>query len=191
VTIGDSESSNAHVNAASLGIGMSLGILLGILIWPLPGGMHFSLGVAGGALITGLVLGKTMKTGPFVWTLSYGTASVLNQLGLLLFLAYAGSTAGPAIVAAFHSSEVWYIVASGAIVTACFFIAVYLFGLYFSKMGRASLTGSIAGAGTQPAVLAHANFLINNPGVNLGYALVYPVAMIVKVIIAPLIGTLL
>ncbi len=43
---------------------------------------------------------------------------------------------------------------------------------------------------TQPAVLAHANEATGgDPRVNLGYALVYPAAMIVKVVLAPFIGT--
>jgi putative transport protein len=47
----------------------------------------------------------------------------------------------------------------------------------------------VAGTQTQPAVLAYANDTTGaDPRVNLGYALVYPVAMIVKVVAAPLLG---
>mgnify|MGYP003341686041 CR=1 FL=1 len=43
--------------------------------------------------------------------------------------------------------------------------------------------------GPAPAVLAYANEVTkDDPRVNLGYALVYPAAMIVKVIAAPFIG---
>ena len=49
--------------------------------------------------------------------------------------------------------------------------------------------GVLAGTQTQPAVLAYANEQTGDDArVNLGYALVYPVAMIVKVVVAPLIG---
>jgi putative transport protein len=52
-----------------------------------------------------------------------------------------------------------------------------------------TLAGIVAGTQTQPAVLAYANDVTKaDPRVNLGYALVYPVAMIVKVILAPIIG---
>ena len=47
----------------------------------------------------------------------------------------------------------------------------------------------LAGTQTQPAVLAYANDVTKDDSrVNLGYALVYPAAMIVKVIAAPFIG---
>jgi putative transport protein len=42
---------------------------------------------------------------------------------------------------------------------------------------------------TQPAVLAYANDrAAGDPRVNLGYALVFPVAMILKVLLAPIVG---
>jgi putative transport protein len=47
----------------------------------------------------------------------------------------------------------------------------------------------MAGSQTQPAVLAYVNEHTNDdPRVNLGYAVAYPVAMIVKVLIAPIVG---
>ena len=53
------------------------------------------------------------------------------------------------------------------------------------------MAGQVAALGTQPAVLAYANErTAADPRVNLGYALVYPVAMIVKVVLAPIIGSL-
>ena len=59
-----------------------------------------------------------------------------------------------------------------------------LAGTYGPRMG-----GILAGTQTQPAVLAYANETTkDDPRVNLGYALVYPAAMIVKVIAAPFIG---
>ena len=60
-----------------------------------------------------------------------------------------------------------------------------------SRTYGATLAGVISGTQTQPAVLAYSNDITHaDPRVNLGYALVYPVAMIVKVILAPLIGGL-
>jgi len=52
-----------------------------------------------------------------------------------------------------------------------------------------TLSGAMGGSQTQPAVLAFANDrTTSDPRVSLGYALVYPAAMIIKVLIAPLIG---
>lgn len=187
---GDSETRASHVNAAGLGLGMSIGILFGLLRWPLPGGTTFSLGVAGGSLLVGLVLGRTMRTGPIVWSLPAPVSSAIGQLGMLLFLAYAGSTAGPAMKNAFGDDEVWLILGIGVVITTSVGAAMLLLGRMVGKLDAPMTAGTIAGTATQPAVLAQANAASGSPRVNLGYALVYPAAMIVKVIVAPLVGTL-
>lgn len=188
--LGDSETGASAVNAAGLGVGLSIGIMFGLLVWPLPGGEHFSLGIAGGSLLAGLLLGRIMKTGPITWSLPSTVSSTLTQLGMLLFLAYAGSTSGPALVKAFKSDEMPYILLAGFIVTSVTACALFFAGRYIAKLPGDTLAGTIAGSATQPAVLAHANSIAQSANINLGYALVYPTAMIVKVILAPLIGTL-
>ena len=50
------------------------------------------------------------------------------------------------------------------------------------------VAGLIAGSQTQPAILAHANAATGfDPRVALGYALVYPVAMVVKIVVVQVI----
>jgi putative transport protein len=39
----------------------------------------------------GLIVGRAGRTGPVLWSLPHGVASTLSQLGMMLFLAYAGS----------------------------------------------------------------------------------------------------
>ena len=64
-------------------------------------------------------------------------------------------------------------------------------GKHVAGFAGRKLAGVIAAAQTQPAVLAYANQRTDNdPDVNLGYALVYPAAMIAKVILGPLVGRL-
>lgn len=187
---GDSETKAAQFNAAALGVGLSLGVLLGLLQFPLPGGESFSLGIAAGALITGLVLGKTMRTGSLVWTMPTQVSSALSQLGMLLFLAYAGSTAGPALLTALGDDEVWLVLLLGVVVTGLTAVALVVVVARVGRLSGPFTAGVVAGAATQPAVLAQANATSASPKVNVGYALVYPAAMIVKVIAAPLVGTL-
>ena len=170
--------------------GLMLGLLLGVIIFPLPGGGTFSLGLAGGPLVVGLVLGRLRRTGPFIWALPFPAATALNQLGILLFLAYAGTNAGDDLVAAMQSDQgdpdpdrrAWSSPGSRPSRST-------LLGPAVSGIAGPRLAGVIAGFQTQPAVLTFANERNGaDPRVNLGYALAYPVAMIVKVILAPLIG---
>ena len=96
---------------------MSLGLLVGLITLPLPGGGSFALGVAGGPLLVGLVLGRVQRTGPVLWTIPYQASSAVNQLGMLLFLAYAGSTAGHALAQAMGSDQGVRLLAAGVVVT--------------------------------------------------------------------------
>lgn len=57
ILFGDSYFKSSQVNLFSFGLGIALGLLLGTISWPLPGGVSFKLGLAGGPLIVGLVLG--------------------------------------------------------------------------------------------------------------------------------------
>jgi putative transport protein len=55
---GDSIKSTTEVSYVAVGLGMSLGVLLGLIQVPIPGIGQFSLGLAGGPLIAALILGR-------------------------------------------------------------------------------------------------------------------------------------
>lgn len=186
---GDSEKAASHFSLTNFGLGLALGVLVGLIEFPIPGGGSFALGMAGGPLVVGLVLGRLQRTGGLLWTLPLAASNTLNHLGMMLFLAYAGSNSGAALAAAIVEPIGWKLFVAGFVVTAAagvghLVIVRFLGGLYGPK-----LAGAIAGAQTQPAVLAYSNTKSNDdPRVNLGYALAYPIGMIVKVILAPLLG---
>jgi putative transport protein len=157
---------------------------------PLPAGGTLALGVAGGPLLVGLVLGRLQRTGPVLWTIPYQASGAVNQLGMLLFLAYAGSTAGHALVLAATSVQGLRLLVAGFVVTGLSALALLFLWPRVAGVRGPRLAGQIAAVDTQPAVLAYANErAAYDPRVNLGYALVYPVAMIVKVVLAPILGT--
>ena len=62
--LGDSERRVAEVDGMAFGIGLVLGLLLGIVSFPLPGGQGFQLGAAAGPLIVGMLLGALRRTRP-------------------------------------------------------------------------------------------------------------------------------
>ena len=189
--LGDSERGASDLNPVGLALGISLGLLVGLVTVPLPGGGTFALGVAGGTLLVGLLLGRLQRTGKVLWTIPYQASSALNQLGMLLFLAYAGSNAGDALAEAAASDEGPRLLALGLVVTSLTAAVMLLASPRLAAVSGPRLAGQVAALGTQPAVLAYANErTAADPRVNLGYALVYPVAMIVKVVLAPIIGSL-
>ncbi|WP_217912774.1 aspartate:alanine exchanger family transporter [Miltoncostaea marina] len=184
--LGDSERGPADLNAVGLALGLTLGILLGLVPLPSPVGGTFEIGLAAGPLVAGLVLGRQIRSGPIVWAVPYTASIVLQQLGLLIFLAYAGSNAGGALADALGGTEWLRILALGTLVTALaaggLLVVTRRLGVHGPR-----LAGVIAGAQTQPAVLAFAQERSPDQRVGLGYALIVPAAMIVKILAAQMI----
>ena len=189
--LGDSDHGTSDINPLGLAIGMALGLLLGALPVPVPGLGHLELGSAAGPLIVGLVLGRLGRTGRVVWTLPHQAAETLTQIGLLLFLAYAGGRAGSAFVEAVRTPLGLKILLAGFVVTALHALVLLAVGRRVLQASGPRLAGIIAGSQTQPAVLAYANEETRHDArVALGYALVYPVAMVVKILTAQILTLL-
>lgn len=189
--LGDSARGLSDINPAALGLGLVAGLLLGELPVPVPGGGSFTIGAAAGTLLVGLVMGRVGRLGPVVTSLPHTATAVLSEIGLLIFLAYAGANAGGQILNAFASGDVVSILALGAAVTTVVGAALYVSMRWGFRSGGTRLSGIVAGAQTQPALLAFANGRTgHDPRVALGYALVYPTAMVVKILLAQVLGGL-
>lgn len=183
--LGDSERGMAELNPVALGLGISVGMLLGLVQIPLPGGSHLTLGVAAGALIVGLVMGRVGRIGRFVTTIPNAAATALGELGLLIFLAYAGSKAGSQILQAIGSGEIVTLAGIGVLVTSVAMFGTYLVIRHVLHLGGTKLSGVIAGAQTNTAILAFAQERAHHDvRVALGYSLVYPSALVVKILLA-------
>ena len=95
---GDTVKAAAEFSYVSLGIGMVLGVLLGLIPIPIPGVGTVTLGIGGGPLIVALILGKLRRTGPMLWTMPLPANIVLRNFGLAMFLATVGVNAGQPFV---------------------------------------------------------------------------------------------
>ena len=189
VFFGDSEKGAQTFSLTALALGLALGVFIGMLEFPVPGGGQFALGMAGGPLLMGLLLGRVRKTSNLLWSLPPAASLTLNHLGMMLFLAYAGSNSGAALADAIVKPVGWRLLVVGVIVTLVAAAMQLTVTRMFGGVTGPRLAGVMAGGQTQPAVLAYANSRSgDDPRVNLGYALAYPIAMIVKVLLAPLIG---
>lgn len=181
---GDSYRALGEIDALAFSVGIAAGLALGAISVPIPGGGQFSLGSAGGPLIAGLVLGALGRTGPFVWQPPYTAGLTLRQLGIVLFLAGIGLRAGPAFSSAIVEPSALLVIATGAAATTSALL-VLLAGTRVVPLPPHTLVGVTAGMQTQPAVLAYASDQLDDDRVvQLGYASVYPVAVIAKIVIA-------
>lgn len=183
---GDSYKALSEVNLLSLSLGLALGVLLGLIPIPLPGGVRITLGMAGGPLLVGLVLGALRRTGGIVWTIPYSANLTLRQIGLSLLLAGIGVRSGYTFLTSFTASGGLQVFFGGALITLIIAFLTLLIGYKVLKVPFGMLTGMLAGLGTQPAALGFGLQQADNELPNLGYALVFPVATITKVVVAQL-----
>jgi putative transport protein len=188
---GDSYRALSEINLLTFNLGLMVGLLLGLVPIPLPGGITLKLGLAGGPLIAGLVLGKLGRTGPLVWHLPYSANLLLRQVGLVLFFAGVGTRAGRAFFETLTGAGGLVIFAAGAVITCFTALTMLWIGYKVFRIPMSLLTGMLAGLQTQPAVLSYALEQSRNELPNIGYATVFPVATIAKILLAQLILTLL
>ncbi|MCI1747333.1 MAG: hypothetical protein LKI24_04015 [Acidipropionibacterium sp.] len=150
---------------------------------PLPTG-SFTIGAAAGTLIVGLVFGRLGSVGRLPVATPTAAANALSSLGMLIFLAYAGTKAGLQFASAMGSSLGWKAALLGFL-TTCAGAAAFLLAGRLHRIDWVQVSGQIAGAQTQPAILAFANTRTSfDTRVSLGYALVYPTAMVGKIVLA-------
>jgi putative transport protein len=190
--LGDSFRSLSEIDIMTFSLGLALGLLLGVVPIPLPGGITVKLGMAGGPLIVALILGAMERTGPFVWNLPYNANLTLRQIGLILFLAGVGSRAGYAFVNTLTQGGTGLLIfGAGATITLIVAFAMLFIGYRILKLPFGILIGMLAGLQTQPAVLGYALEQSQNELPNVGYAEVYPVATIAKIIFAQVLLTVM
>lgn len=182
--LGDSYRALGEFDITAVGLGIALGLLVGLIAVPLPGGGSFRLGFAGGPLIIGLLLGARERTGPFVWQMPYGANLTLRELGAVLFLAGIGTRSGQAFASTFGSGDTAVLVLAGVAVTTSVAALTLLVGHHVLHIPVARLIGMLAGIQTQPAVLAYAVEQSGDDRPNVGYATVFPIAMVTKIVLA-------
>ncbi len=184
---GDSYRAVSEFDVLPLALGLALGILLGLVPIPLPGGLTLRLGMAGGPLIVALTVGAIGRTGSFLWNIPYSTNLTLRQFGLVLFLAGVGSRAGYSFVTTLTQGNGVGLFVAGALITMATALAVIWCGYRLLKIPMGLLTGMLAGLQTQPALLSFAAEQSGDDLPNIGYAAVYPVATITKIVLAQMI----
>ncbi|PKL75425.1 MAG: transporter, partial [Candidatus Melainabacteria bacterium HGW-Melainabacteria-1] len=114
--IGDSLRALSETDFASLSLGVLLGLLLGELPIPIPGGGHLKLGLGGGALLVSLILGWAGRSGPIIWQLPLEVNLTFRQLGLMLFFAAVGLRSGAPFVQALQTQGL-SLMLIGAVIT--------------------------------------------------------------------------
>jgi putative transport protein len=181
--LGDSYRALSEMDVLTFSLGCAMGLALGLVPISLPGGLDLRLGLAGGPLIVALLFGHLGRTGPVLWTLPYSVNLTVRQLGLILFLAGIGTRAGYDFVRYLGIGSGLLIFVAGAGMTFSAAALTLWAGRRLLDLPFGELAGTLAGLQTQPAVLGFALEQTKDESPNVGYATVYPVAMIAKVLL--------
>lgn len=149
--IGYAERQTEVTDLVAVGLGLIAGTLLGLLVITI-GGIPVTLGLGGGVLVVGIFFGWLRSTRP-VWGMIPGpTQWIFINLGLNLFIACVGISAGPRAIAALKQAGVSILLA-GVCLTTVPHLLTWIFGRYLVKLNPALLLGAMTGAGTCTAAL--------------------------------------
>lgn len=169
-------------------IGIFLGVLLGSVPIFIPGvPQAVKLGLAGGPLIVAILLAKY---GPKYKVVTFTTNSanmMIREIGISLFLAAVGLSAGEGFVEAIVNGGYWWIL-FGFIITVLPLLIVGILARKGMKMDYFSLMGLMSGAMTDPPALAYANTVATNDRAAVAYATVYPLTMFLRIFTAQILA---
>jgi AspT/YidE/YbjL antiporter-like protein len=192
VILGNESKQLKNPNLLSLFIGIILGLVLGSIPIMIPGiSTPIKLGIAGGPIIVGILMGAF---GPRFHIATYTTRSanlMLRQLGLTIYLAGLGLSAGAGFFATVFTMEglKWVLVSIALCVIPVLlvgFIAARVF-----KMDYADNVGMLCGGMANPFALDYAGTGSDGDDPAVAYATVYPVSIFLRVISAQILILLL
>lgn len=179
---GDSIKAETEFSFVSLGLGLVLGGLVGLIPIPVPGIGSVKLGIAGGPLVVSLALGYYGCLGPFNWRMPMVANIVLRNFGLTLFLAAVGLSSGAPFAQHIGGAGLNLLLA-GVFVLLTVVLIVLLVGYFILRMRFDEVLGFASGATGNPAILAYANQLAPTGKPDIGYAMIFPgVGTILKII---------
>lgn len=154
-----------------VGLGIVLGGLVGllsVLVWGVP----LTLTASGGALVGGLVFGWMRSAYPFFGRIPEPAIWIFDTLGLCMFIAVVGITAGPGFMAGLQKTGPTLVLV-GLVSAVLPHTLSILFGRYVLRMNPLIVLGACAGAGTITAALRAVQDKAQSNIPALGYTVPY------------------
>ncbi len=182
--VGNSNTQLDHPHLIQVFLGITLGVLLGSIPFDIPGiPQPVKLGLAGGPLIVSILIAKFGIKFNLVTYTRFSAKKMLQEIGIMLFLAAVGLGAGKSFVSTFQEVGLsWFIY--GIFITMVPMIIILLIGRFVLKLNAAQLMGFASGSTTNPPALAFSNTADATGKASLSYATVYPLTMFLRVMSA-------
>lgn len=158
-----------------------LGVIIGKIYIPLPGGATFSLGTSGGPLISGLIFGHFGHIGKIDIYCDKRLLEHFREFGLVLFLIAAGLKGGAGFVETLQAQGVMLFV-WGALCTAAPMFIGYFIAKFVLKLNLFNSLGSICGGMTSTPALGTLISVTKTDDVATAYASTYPIALVAIVL---------
>ena len=175
-------------NLTSVFIGIVIGLILGSIPFVIPGmSMPVKLGIAGGPIIVGILMGAFGPRFHLATYISQSASLMLRQLGLTIYLAGLGLSAGAGFFETVFSADglKWVLISCALAV-----VPVLIVGFIASKMFKtdyAKNVGMLCGSMANPIALNYANSTTEGDEPAVAYATVYPISIFLRVISAQII----
>ena len=186
--LGNQAKELSNPNLFAIFVGIVLGLILGSIPFAFPGmSMPVKLGIAGGPIIVGLIMGAF---GPRMHLSIYMSRSanlMLRQLGLTIYLAGLGLSAGAGFFDTVFTAEglKWVIISLGLAIVPVL-ITAFVAGKLF-KTDYSDNIGMLCGAMANPFALDFADPDGEGEDPAVAYATVYPASIFLRVISAQII----
>ena len=175
-------------NMFTMFIGIFLGIVIGSIPFALPGmSVPMKLGLAGGPLIVAILLSRFGHNFKVITYTSSAANLLLREVGICLFLASVGISAGAEFADTVFNSTGAMWVLYGFLITFIPLVIVGFIARAKFNINYYTIMGLLSGGTTDPPALAYANKTANNDAPAVSYSTVYPLTMFLRVITAQLI----
>jgi putative transport protein len=129
----------------TLSAGMILGLMIGAISFPLAGA-KVGLGNAGGLLVSGVIVSSVASRLRFFGNTPNAARNILEDLGLVVFIAIVGINAGASLVTQLSGDLAAKILIAGFVTCTVPPIIIWAIGLHLMKINPAILMGGVAGA---------------------------------------------
>ncbi|HEX4594185.1 MAG TPA: aspartate-alanine antiporter, partial [Bryobacteraceae bacterium] len=160
-------------DVAFIGAAIAIGALIGALEFKI-GGVPLTLSTAGGALIAGIVGGWLRSVRPSFGRIPSPTVWFMNSVGLNIFIAIVGISAGPGFINGLKTQGVGLFL-WGALASAIPLILGMLIAKYLFRFHDALTLGIVSGARTTTASLGLICDMGKSQVPALGYTVTYAV----------------
>jgi putative transport protein len=159
----------------TLSLGMILGLLIGQVDFPLAGA-KVGLGNAGGLLVSGVIVSSAASRLRFFGNTPNAARNILEDLGLVVFIAIVGINAGAGLVTQLSLDLAVKILVAGFVVCTLPPILVWAIGYHMMKINPAILMGGVAGARSHSGPAREASKEIGSSVPWIGFPVGYAVS---------------